>query len=332
MLRAQDIHGVYGFLLTPIKDIEVDAATQDAVNVDEAARATDALIQDGVAGICLNGSFGELPSLTWDELRAFTAAVVDSAAGRVPVFAGATTLNTRDTVARGRAFRDLGATGLLMGRPMMSPLSDQNTVRFYQDLAGALPDMPLFLYDDMEAFKRPITTAVYRELAKIPQIVAAKYRTRLLLSNLIENSYNADVDAVAGNMRLLPGEFDWMVAHRLYDIDACWSSAVCGGPAPVMALGDALAKGRREDAQILTRELADTYEGLVPNGNFALWHEDKIAFMKARFAAAGYLAPGPPLPPYQFLAPERLTIAQECGRRARVLQEKYKTAVSRRSA
>ncbi len=331
-LSAADIRGVYGFLLTPVKDIEVDASTANAVNLQEAARATDALIRDGVAGICLNGSFGELPSLTWDELRDFSAAVIDSAAGRVPVFAGATTLNTRDTIARAKVFRELGATGPLMGRPMMSPLSDQNIVRFYQDLAGALPDLAIFLYDDMEAFKRPITTPVYRELAKIPQIVAAKYRTRLLLSQLVDNSYNADLAAVDGRIALLPGEFDWYTAYRLYDVEACWSSAVCAGPAPIMALRDALRDGEWQEAQTITAELADTYRGLVPNRSFELWHEDKIAFMKARFAAAGYLQPGPPLPPYHYLAPERRAIAEGCGERARKLQEKYAATQQRKSA
>ena len=184
-------------------------------------------------------------------------------------------------------------------------------------MANALPDMPIFLYDDMEAFKRPIQTSVYAELAKIPQVVAAKYRTRLLLSQLIDNSYNRDLDAVGDQLKLMPGEFDWYAAYRLFGVDACWSSAVCGGPAPVMALRDALFGEKWEDAQVLTRELSACYDGLVPQGNFEVWHQDKIAFMKARFAAAGYLTPGPPLPPYQYIAEDRLALAEECGRRSK---------------
>ena len=60
---------------------------------------------------------------------------------------------------------------------------------------------------------------------------------------------------------------------------------MCGGPAPVMALRDALFGEKWEDAQVLTRELSACYDGLVPQGNFEVWHQDKIAFMKARFAA-----------------------------------------------
>tara|TARA_B100001123_G_scaffold15620_1_gene17695 strand:- start:6103 stop:7092 length:990 start_codon:yes stop_codon:yes gene_type:complete len=322
-LTAGDLKGVFGFLLTPTKPEEERGADGLAVNVDEAARAADALVNDGVEGICLNGTFGEVPSLTWSELSIFTKTVVDSVAGRVPVFAGATTLNTRDTITRASSFREMGADGLLLGRPFMSPLSDPDIVRFYQDVAESLPTMPIFLYDDMEAFKRPIQTPVYSELAKIPQIIAAKYRTRLLLSELIDNSYNRDVEVVGSNIKLMPGEFDWYAAYRLFGVDSCWSSAVCAGPAPIMALRDALYGEKWEDAKFLTQELSSCYDGLVPDGNFAVWHQDKIAFMKARFAAAGYLVPGPALPPYHYLAEDRVLVAKECGRKAAELQRKY---------
>src|SRR5262245_22462882 len=109
-LSAADIKGVVAYMPTPVRtDISIDRNTKNAINLDEAARAADVLVRDGASAICLNGTFGELPSLTLDEIVDFTRAVVDSVADRVPVFAGATTLNTRDTIARARLFRDLGA-------------------------------------------------------------------------------------------------------------------------------------------------------------------------------------------------------------------------------
>ena len=324
LMSAGELRGVIGYLLTPVKDGPVDYTVQNAINVDETARAADALIRDGVSAICLNGTFGEVASLRWEELELFTRTVIEAAGSRVQVFAGATTLNTRDTVARAREFRDMGAQGLMLGRPMMSPLSDENTLRFYRDVAQGCPELNIIVYDDPEAFRRPISTVVYREMAKIPQIIAAKYRTRLNISGLTDNTYNADLEAVAGHIKLLPGEFDWYITARLYGYDTCWSSLVCGGPAPVMALRDALGGTRWSEAEALTREISHCYEGLIPNHNFEAWHLDKVPFMKARFAAAGYLKPGPALPPYQFLSPERKKIADECGRRSRALQEKYR--------
>lgn len=45
---------------------------------------------------------------------------------------------------------------------MLSAMGDQNIVQWYQDIAEELPDMAVFVYDDAQAFKRPINTSVYR--------------------------------------------------------------------------------------------------------------------------------------------------------------------------
>src|SRR3954451_10305889 len=119
-ITADDIRGIVAYIPTPVrKDIEIDRNVENAIDLEEAARAADVVVRDGGTAICRNGTFGELPSLTWEEIRDFTAAVVDPVAGRVPVFAGAPTLNPRDTIARARMFPDLGATGLNLGHRMM---------------------------------------------------------------------------------------------------------------------------------------------------------------------------------------------------------------------
>jgi 4-(2-carboxyphenyl)-2-oxobut-3-enoate aldolase len=320
-ITAADLSGVLGYLLTPTKG-PADNSSRNWINLDETARAAESLIEDGVSALCLNGTFGEVASLTWEEIEAFTRTVVETARGKVPVFAGATTLNTRDTIQRAKAFREIGADGLMLGRPMMSPMSDNNTIQFYTEVADEVPDLAIVIYDDAEAFRRPITTQMYGVISRLPQVVAAKYRTRLLISGLVD-SFLSDLDAVGDRMKLLPGEFDWYVAYRHFGVTTCWSSLVCGGPAPVMALRDALYGEHWQLAQQLTKEIGRCYEGIVPAGNFEAWHLDKVPFMKARFAAAGYLDPGPPLPPYKELRPERRAIAEECGRRSRELQERY---------
>jgi len=326
-LTADSLRGIVGYMPTPVReDIPIDRKTKNAINADEAARVTDCFVREGISAIALNGTFGELPSLTWDELKTFTAAVVDAAAGRVPVFAGATTLNTRDTIERARVYADMGADGLMLGRPMMSPLSDENIVQFYRDVAEEVPQMAIFLYDDMEAFKLPIATPVYAELAKIPQIIGCKYRSRLLLSGIVDCSYNADLEVVGNRIKLMPGEVDWYHARRLFDVDSCWSSAVSGGPAPVRALREALEASDWSAAKSITSDIGWSYEGIVPGRNFAQWHVDKIPFMKIRFAAAGYMRPGPALPPYQHISPVRRAMAEECGRRSQQLQTKYSAA------
>lgn len=75
-----------------------------------------------------------------------------------PLFAGVTTLNTRDTIERARALVDIGVDGLFVGRPMWLAMDDKSIVRYYQDIAAALPGVPMVAYDNPVAFKGKIST------------------------------------------------------------------------------------------------------------------------------------------------------------------------------
>lgn len=333
-LSAADIKGVVAYMPTTVRtDIKIDRNTKNAIDLDEAARAADVLVRDGASGICLNGTFGELPSLTLDEIVDFTRAVVESVADRVPVFAGATTLNTRDTIERARLFREVGAHGLNLGRGMMSAMGDLNIVQWYKDVAEELPDMAIFLYDDAQAFKRPINTSVYRELAKIPQIVACKYRTQLVVGRMIgSNTYNADLDAVGKNIKLLTQETDWPLVHKFFGVDACWSSYINCAPGYVMALRDAILAG---DEQRLQQVMADSVwpgNEFSPSAGLDSWHIDKITALKTRIHQAGYIKAGPVLPPYHVAPAERFETARKMAALDRALQKKYPHLTASESA
>src|SRR5258708_29642320 len=97
-IHASDIKGIVCYLITPVIE-GADRNTKNAIDLDEAARVVDRMIADGIVAFCLNGTFGEGPSVTTQEQTALTATVVQAARGRVPVFGGATSLNTRDTIA-----------------------------------------------------------------------------------------------------------------------------------------------------------------------------------------------------------------------------------------
>ena len=173
---ADDIRGLVGILPTPSLPGADQWDAADTVDLDETARMTEALVAAGVDVLMTNGTFGEAATLTLDELLAFNRVVVDTVAGRVPVFAGATTLNTRDTIDRGRRLAALGADGLFLGRPMWLALDDVQIVEYHRSIAEALPQLSQVVYDNPSAFKGKISSDVYARLATIPQVVAAKQR------------------------------------------------------------------------------------------------------------------------------------------------------------
>lgn len=318
---ADDIRGVVAILPTPALPGAARWDARDTVDLAETERLANALVDDGVDVVVTNGTFGEGASLTLEEVLAFNDTVVRTVAGRVPVFCGATTLNTRDTIERARRLRDLGADGLFLGRPMWVALDDQQIVEFHTAVAEALDDMSQILYDNPSAFKGKISSRAYAGLAGIEQVVAAKH----MGLGLVGERFVADLEAVGDNIRLLPIAGDWTVsAQRFPDqIVACWSGDVSCGPAPVLALRDAVAARDWPRAAAVEAQISKATEPLFPGGSFEEFSRYNIQIDRAQFAAAGYFTPGPSRPPYSSCPEEYLEGGREAGRRWARLQQQY---------
>jgi len=199
-LSVDDITGVVGIVPTPAMPGADRWDAQNTVNLRETEKMMEAVVSAGIEIVMTTGTFGECATLTWPELRDFVDCVVQTTRKRAPVFAGITTLNTRDTIERGPALVDLGADGLFVGRPMWLPLDDKGIVRFYRDLAEAMPHVPLVVYDNPLAFKGKISTEAYKHIAAIPETVASKH--------VGGPSLEGDLLAVGKGLRLLPLEPD----------------------------------------------------------------------------------------------------------------------------
>jgi 4-(2-carboxyphenyl)-2-oxobut-3-enoate aldolase len=318
-LPHEAVRGLFAIMPTPAVEGAEDPRVLDTLDRAEAERAVNALIADGVDAIMTTGTFGECATLTWDELRDFTDVVVSTAAGRVPVLAGATTLNTRDTIGRATDLRAIGVDGLLLGRPMWAQCDDVNLVGFYRDVAEAVPDVGLMVYDNPEAFKGKISTDAYAALATIPSVVAAKYP-------VFGPQFEADAAAAAGRMRLLPVDRDWVTAHEIApdDVLACWSGSASCGPLPHVELARRILAGDVEGARQIAAELGAASAGFFPEGSFALFSRYNIQLEKIRINAAGYIDGGPCRPPYVACPEEYAAGARASAERFAALDQAYR--------
>src|SRR5712691_5256476 len=319
-LTANDINGVVAIIPTPAKPGADRWDAEDTVDLEESARLVEAFVSSGANAIMTTGTFGECATLTWEELQGFVDTVIKVVRGRVPVFAGATTLNTRDTIRRARALADLGADGLFLGRPMWVGLDDHGIVQYYTDVTEALPQMAIVVYDNPYAFKGKISHHAYAELAKMPQIVASKLFRLALHHTLFE-----DLKAVKGKIRLLSLETDWYYTAKLLpdEMTACWSGFFACGPAPLIALREAIFAKDWERASAIHKDLEWATETFFPGGDIQKFFPFSIVIDKIRYEAAGYFKPGPARPPYTYAPPAYLEGAAECGRRWKTLEEKY---------
>lgn len=318
-IGVSDVRGLFAIMPTPAVEGADDPAMEYTLDRAETERAVNALVADGVDAVMGTGTFGEGATLTWEELRDFSETVVAAAAGRVPVFLGATTLNTRDTIRRARVLRDIGVDGLMLGRPMWSQCDDENVVAFYRAVADAVPELALMVYDNPEAFKGKISPSAYAKLAEIPQVVAAKYP-------VFGPAFKDDLEAVSGRMRLLPVDRDWVNACELApgEVTACWSGAASCGPLPHVELARRVLAGDIDGSKAIAAELGAASEGFFPEGSFALFSRYNVQLEKIRINAAGYINAGPCRPPYVHCPEPYAEGARGSGRRLAELHAAYR--------
>lgn len=321
LITLEQIRGVCAMLPTPSTEQASEPDAPFSVDLAETERATRALIAGGVGAIMTNGSLGEMATLSYEEWKAFNQVVVETAKGAkpdLPVFVGVTTLGTRNTISLARDVLGFGGEGIFVGRPFWCPLDGREMVDFYQSLAGAVSDLSICIYDNPDAFKGQIPTAVYEQISHLPQMVASKYIA-------LTPKFNQDVAAVADRMHLLPLEVDWFTAKAMWPdrVPACWSSSVACGPKPVIALASALDKRDFDQARDITKRIARTYETFLAARNWPEFTKYNIPLEKIRFNEAGFMKSGPARHPYQNAPQEYLDGSIKSARRWKKLCEEF---------
>lgn len=152
-------------LVTPLK----------AGAIDEAAlrRLVERQIDGGTTGLVPCGTTGESPALTYDENERVIRIVVEQAAGRVPVLAGAGSNATANAVQLTRRAAKAGAQGTLHVVPYYNKPTQEGLFLHYQSVAAAT-DLPVVLYNIPGRTAVNLTAETTIRLSKIANIVGCK--------------------------------------------------------------------------------------------------------------------------------------------------------------
>ena len=323
LMTAADVNGIWAIVPTPSKPGAERWDAEDTVDVDETARVVEGLIDAGVDAILSMGTLGECATLTWDEKKKFMSALVETARGRIPVFVGTTTLNTRDTIRETRFAIDLGADGTMLGFPMWCAMSVPGAVQFYRDVAEACPDMVIAIYANLEAFRFDFGPGFWAQVAEIPQVITCKY---VGVSNLLLN-----YEVSRRRIRFLPIDFDYYGAARMDPefTTAFWTSGAVCGPNVVVRLRDEVLRAKQtgdwSKAKGISDDMAKTVGPLFPHGSFKEFSMFNVPLEKARMDAAGWMKAGPCRPPYHVVPVPYLEGAQTSGRLWAELDRKLAT-------
>jgi 4-hydroxy-tetrahydrodipicolinate synthase len=146
---------------------------EDEVDFNGLRKLVDFQAEHGTDGLLLMGSTGESPALSMEEKRAILDEVLPYAKGKLPVLAGTTCGNTRQTITLSEYAQRAGADGLLLVVPPYLRPSQDGVYEHFKAVAEAV-DIPVAIYNNPGRVSVNIDPATVIALAEIPNIVADK--------------------------------------------------------------------------------------------------------------------------------------------------------------
>ncbi len=276
MKIARDgFQGVWVAMVTPW-DPERRAPDRDVLG-----RLIDRFTKAGVTGLYILGTTGEGTLLSADEREAFAEAVLEVAAGSISVIVHTGHDRTEVTCDLSRHAAKIGAAAVAAASPCRYRFTQDELRAHYLEVASAIGELPLFLYDIPATTGNPLSGDLLGELhAEAPNIVGAK---------ISRGDWEAweEYFELADEVHLLIGKDEMGLPLLLLGGDGLVSSGANVFPDLYAALYRAAKRGDYEEGkrlQMLITELCRvTRRGHVPT-------------IKRALSLLGWEV-GPPLPP-----------------------------------
>ena len=166
------------FFPTGILPAMITPMTKDyKVNIPALRKLIDFLIDGGVHGIFAIGTTGEFYALSNDEYREVLEVTVEHVAGRVPVYAGANAIGTRQSIELAKIASEVGGIDALsVLTPYFISLTQNELYDHFKAIAQST-DMNIILYDNAPKTHLTIKPATVARLADISNIVGIKDST-----------------------------------------------------------------------------------------------------------------------------------------------------------
>ena len=161
--------GVFTALVTPFRR---GGALDEAAFVALVERQ----IAAGVHGLVPVGTTGETSTLSHDEHRRVVELCVTTAAGRVPVIAGAGSNSTAEATQLAQHAKDVGADAALVVTPYYNRPSQEGLYRHYATIAEAV-DIPIVVYNVPSRTSVDISNDTLARLAGLANVVGVKDAT-----------------------------------------------------------------------------------------------------------------------------------------------------------
>ncbi len=162
------LRGSLPALVTPFKN--------GALDIETLKKLVEWHIDQGSSGIVPVGTTGESPTLSHEEHRKVIEVVVDTAAGRVPVVAGAGSNNTAEGIDLIRHAEKVGADAALVVTPYYNKPTQRGLIAHFTAMHEASA-LPIIIYNIPPRSVIDMLPETMGELARLPRIIGVKDAT-----------------------------------------------------------------------------------------------------------------------------------------------------------
>ena len=157
--------GIGVAMTTPFRNNQVD--------YDAFQSHIEYLIDNNVQSLIINGTTGESPTLSPEEIKELLRVGVETAAGRVPVIAGTGTNSTQHSIELSMFAEETGADGVMLITPYYNKSNQRGLIAHFTAIADSI-NLPVILYNVPGRTGMSIDPETVLELSRHKNIVALK--------------------------------------------------------------------------------------------------------------------------------------------------------------
>ena len=195
-IDVKKFEGIYVPILMPVKN-EFDGA----IDIERLRQQVSYVIEHGVDGILAFGSNSEFYMFSDDEMLEATKAIVEEAAGRVPVMFGVGHIRTSQCVELARRAAELGIDAISVLQPMFITPTQTALYNHFKAIAEAVSDTAVLIYNNPGLAGYPVSIDTIVSLAHdVPNIVGIKDSSGNItdLQELVRRCADIDFKVFAG--------------------------------------------------------------------------------------------------------------------------------------
>lgn len=208
------------------------------------------MISRGIHGLFPIGTMGEGINIPLEEKKEIVDVLVDQNKDRVDLMVQGTCANTEQSIEFAKYCYEKGVHAMALITPWFYPYDEENLYMNFAAIANAVPEMPIFIYNNPDRANNKLTVRLYKRLIHdFDNIIGVKDSSKdMVLFQDYVNSVPKDAIAISGS-------------DGLFYLSLCVGAkgivtAIANShPEIFVALWNAYQKGNHELANELQKEI-----------------------------------------------------------------------------